>query len=64
MDQMSKTTIENLKGEAKRMKKADGITHVEALNRLAKREGFKHWGHLVAVAARATTADHEDGGTR
>jgi hypothetical protein len=43
----SPTQLANFKGEAKRMKKAEGITHCEALNRIAQRYGFKSWMHLL-----------------
>jgi hypothetical protein len=43
----SSAQIENFKAEAKRMKKADGITHCEALNRIAQRYGYNTWMHLL-----------------
>jgi hypothetical protein len=38
--------IKNLKREAKKLSKRDGIPHVEALNRIAIREGFPNWWYL------------------
>ena len=40
------TELENLKREAKKLRKGEGIPHVEALNRIAVREGFESWWHL------------------
>ena len=33
---------------AKKLAREQGITRLEALDRLAKREGFQGWSHLVA----------------
>jgi hypothetical protein len=40
--------IRVLKSQAKKLARDEGITHLEALDRLAKREGFQRWSHLVA----------------
>lgn len=40
------TELEKLKREAKSLRKREGIQHVEALDRIAVREGFESWWHL------------------
>lgn len=40
------TELKNLKREAKRLQRAEGVPHVEALNRIAVREGYPSWWHL------------------
>lgn len=40
------TELENLKREAKKLRKREVIPHVEALDRIAVREGFESWWHL------------------
>lgn len=39
--------IEQLKRDAKRLKKAKGITHVEALDEIAREKGFSEWSRLM-----------------
>lgn len=39
-----------LKSQAKKLAREQGITHLDALNLLAKREGFQGWSHLVGSA--------------
>lgn len=46
MKTLSLAQYENLKREAKRLKKVEGIKHMEALDRLAQREGFRDWNDL------------------
>lgn len=48
--------INNLKREAKKVSKLEGIPHVEALNRIAVREGFPSWWELQHVAVSATAS--------
>ena len=43
--------IEQLKRDAKRLKKQESITHAEALDRIAQQHGFKNWAALMRVAA-------------
>lgn len=44
-----KLSIERLKRDAKRLKKAKGITHTEALNLVVQEFGFKTWAlYLVS----------------
>jgi hypothetical protein len=45
-NKLSPQQIENLRCEAKRIRKAEGIKHTDALNRVAVREGFKDWWDL------------------
>lgn len=39
--------VERLKREAKQIKRAEGCTHVAALDRVAVREGFANWSLLM-----------------
>lgn len=48
------TAVESMKREAKRMRKAMGIPHHEALERVAVAKGFANWKAVAAAAA--TTA--------
>lgn len=48
--------IERLKREAKKLKKAEGIPHNEALNRLAKTYGYTSWALLMRTENRAAKA--------
>lgn len=43
-------SIESLKRYAKQLKKAQGITHAEALDAVAKTKGFAHWGALMKAS--------------
>jgi hypothetical protein len=58
MSQRIFTTVEleNLKREAKKIRKRDGIPHVEALNRIAVREGFASWWQLQHLSGKAQPA--------
>lgn len=47
---MLSKSIESLKRDAKRLKKAENIPHHEALERIAKREGFASWKQLLDEA--------------
>ena len=42
--------IHVLKGKAKELKRSQGITMAEALNQIAKAEGFNSWGLLQSKA--------------
>lgn len=44
--------LENLKREAKALRKSLNITHSEALDRLAVRHGYKHWSLLAKACLR------------
>lgn len=44
----AKRSIEQLKRDAKRLKKAEGISHTEALNRVVQQYGFKTWDQFLA----------------
>lgn len=39
--------IDRLKREAKKMSRSEGITHYEALDKLANRHGFLKWSLLM-----------------
>lgn len=43
----SQSSFENLKKEAKRLQREKGVKHVDALERVARRHGYHHWGHVV-----------------
>lgn len=43
-------SIPSLKSEAKRIAKMEGIPHAEALNKIARREGFNSWSLLASKA--------------
>ena len=43
----SSAKIERFKREAKAIAKSDGLSHSEALEKLARREGYKDWGLLA-----------------
>ena len=43
---LSPSAVSNLKREAKKISRVEGIPHVQALNRIALREGFPTWWHL------------------
>jgi transcriptional regulator with XRE-family HTH domain len=44
--------VENLKREAKALRKSLNITHAEALDRLAVRNGYKNWSLLAKACSR------------
>lgn len=50
MERSISKSIESLKRDAKRIKKAEGVSHSEALKRVAQREGFPKWELLVKHA--------------
>lgn len=43
--------IEQLKRDAKRLKKALGITHTAALNKVAQEQGYNSWEDLIKAAS-------------
>lgn len=45
MDAQKKYTLENIKNQAKKLKKQFGLTHTEALNLIAKNLGYANWIH-------------------
>lgn len=45
--------LENLKREAKALRKSLNITHAEALDRLAVRHGYKNWSLLAKACSRS-----------
>lgn len=46
--------VGRMKREAKRQKKARGITHAEALGEQAQARGFRNWSLLMKVVNRQT----------
>lgn len=44
---MNERSIESLKREAKKLKKLEGLTHSQALDKLAARYGFSNWSCLM-----------------
>lgn len=40
--------VKLLKGQATQLKKATGVTHAQALDAIAKREGFRQWSELIS----------------
>lgn len=44
---MKRLNVERLKREAKKISKESGVTHSEALDWIAQREGFKNWSLLM-----------------
>lgn len=40
-------TVENMKRQAKKVKKERGITHTQALDELSRAEGFQNWALLM-----------------
>ena len=40
------TAIEKLKARAKIVKRAEGISHMVALDRVAREAGYDHWQHV------------------
>jgi hypothetical protein len=50
MEVMTPKQIESLKLEARHMRKTSDLTHCQALEVLARREGFKTWMALQAAA--------------
>lgn len=41
--------VDRLKRAAKKLKKEKGIKHYEALNEIARQNGFQNWKHLWDV---------------
>lgn len=50
--------IDYLKRKAKNIKKTQGISHYEALNILAKNDGFLNWKSLVSSSKNSTSNKH------
>lgn len=48
---ITQTKIENMKREAKKLRKTEGIQYAKALDMAAQRAGFAHW-HQVTVQAK------------
>lgn len=46
MHRFTDDQIERLKREAKQIKRRDGITHTESLDRIAREQGYQSWWHL------------------
>ena len=44
-------SVELLKQQAKRLKAGAGVTHTEALERVAREAGYLHWKHVTLCAA-------------
>lgn len=47
---LSASALENMKRQAKKLKKEEGIPHHEALNRVAKDNGHASWEELANAA--------------
>ena len=45
-------TVEKLKQSARRIKKKLGLSHHEALDKVAEMAGFNHWHHVIQMAAK------------
>lgn len=56
MKTITEGRVENLKREAKRIKKQTGQRHFEVLEQLAKREGFASWVHLTRCVEKDDTS--------
>jgi Glyoxalase superfamily protein len=44
---MTSNEIERLKREAKKLRKQEGTTHSQALDKLAQQKGYKNWSLLM-----------------
>ena len=44
---ISTNTVEHLKQKARKLKRDQAITHVQALDEIAKSHGFNHWHHVT-----------------
>ena len=60
-DLFPKRSIERLKQDAKALKKKLGISHIEALNRIAKEEGFSDWQALSDALDKKTPIKEQNG---
>jgi hypothetical protein len=47
LNEMTPSYVRHLKNEAKKIARAEGITHVASLNRLAERLGYQNWSVLA-----------------
>jgi hypothetical protein len=50
--QPSATAVENMKRKAKAIRKADGIQHADALEQVAKANGYASWRAVTIAASR------------
>ncbi|OAI20578.1 hypothetical protein A1507_04910 [Methylomonas koyamae] len=45
-------TVQKLKQSARRIKKKLGLSHYEALDKVAEMAGFNHWHHVIQMASK------------
>jgi hypothetical protein len=50
---ITQTAVSKLKQQARMLKKAEGIMHHEALNRVAQFAGYSHWHAVITIARRS-----------
>lgn len=53
---MDTTQISKLKQDARALKRETGLTHTEALDQIARREGVQDWAHLMRLSTAAQCA--------
>jgi hypothetical protein len=51
--ELSSSDLERFKREAKKTRRLEGITHLQALDAIARREGFPDWWHLQHAVERS-----------
>lgn len=54
---LTASAVERMKRDAKKLRKAEGIAHHEALDRIAAERGFRNWS-LLAKAAESEKGGH------
>lgn len=56
----NKTPLDAFKREAKKLKKATGISHTDALEQVARLRGYAHYHEAFKVLSRQADAHPED----
>lgn len=49
--------VEQLKKQAKKLKRETGTSHVDCLNELAAGHGYQNWAHLMSQVAKRNKSE-------